>query len=248
MSQRIHETNMDYPTAFGIIALAALIHASFQLSISMVTLLSGHSIGSKASLRRTTALVGAFFGGALTMTMLIVSFLTFLTSAFLGHKVPALLWTLVCAMMVGLGVAVWAFYYRRGQGTTLWIPRPLAAFLSERTKATKLAAEAFSLGLVSVIGEFVFVLPLSAAAALTMVSLPTHLQPAGLTVYTLVASLSLGIVVVLITSGHRLSRIQKWREDNKLFLQFAAGTGLLILGAYMYVNEVMAVAAAQGGL
>jgi hypothetical protein len=66
---------MDYPTIFGIIGLAALIHASFQLSISMVTLLSGHSLGSKARASRTLHLAGAFFAGVVVMTMLFVSFL-----------------------------------------------------------------------------------------------------------------------------------------------------------------------------
>jgi hypothetical protein len=36
-----------------------------------------------------------------------------------------------------------------------------------------------------------------------------------------------------------LSRIQRWREANKHFLQFAAGSGLLILGFFVYVNEFL---------
>ena len=54
---------------------------------------------------------------------------------------------------------------------------------------------------------------------------------------------------MLIGGGHKLSRIQKWREDNKRFMQFAAGSALLVLGFYMYVNEVVAaVTTVTGGL
>ena len=40
---------MNNITALSIIALAALIHASFQLGVSMVTLLSGQSAGKRVA-------------------------------------------------------------------------------------------------------------------------------------------------------------------------------------------------------
>jgi uncharacterized membrane protein (DUF485 family) len=33
-----------------------------------------------------------------------------------------------------------------------------------------------------------------------------------------------------------VARIQKWREHNKRFLQFAAGSALIVLGVYFYVD------------
>ena len=233
---------MDYPTIFGIIGLAALIHASFQLSISMVTLLSGHSLGSKAKASRTLHLAGAFLAGVVVMTMLVVSFLAYLATQLFADGIPQLAWSVVTGISIGLGVAVWAFYYRHTKvGTTLWIPRPMARFLSDRTKATTLTAESFSLGLVSVIAEGIFIIAPASVAALALTQLPAPLQLAGIGLYTLVASVSILIVVILIGSGHKLSRIQKWRENNKRFLQFAAGSALLLLGFYVYVNEVVAV-------
>ena len=69
---------MDQITALAIIALAALLQSSFQLSVSMVTLLSGHSIGSKHSGRRTSNLIVSFWLGVVVMTTLVVSFLALL--------------------------------------------------------------------------------------------------------------------------------------------------------------------------
>lgn len=239
---------MDYPTIFGIIGLAALIHASFQLSVSMVTLLSGHSLGSKTRYARTIGLAGAFFAGTVTMTMLIVSFLAYLAFQLFPAQVPALAWSAVAGMSIGVGLAVWAFYYRRGKpGTALWLPRPMARFLTERTKATNMRSESFSLGLVSVLAEGIFIIAPASAAALAMAHLPAPLQLASIALYTLIASLGIAMVVALIGSGHKLSRIQQWREQNKRFLQFAAGTALLVLGFYVYANEVIATATLTAG-
>jgi len=70
-----------------------------------------------------------------------------------------------------------------------------------------------------------------------------HLQPVwqlvGVGIYTVISLFSLVVVWVLIGSGHTLSRIQRWREENKYFLQFAAGSGLLVLGFFVYVNQVL---------
>lgn len=238
---------MDTPTSLGIILLAGLIHASFQLSISMVTLLSGHAIGSKASARHTMRMVGSFFAGVVVMTILCVSFLGYAASQLFRHDVPTIAWSVVCGLMIGLGIAVWAFYYRRQSGTSLWLPRGFARFLADRTKATRYSAESFSLGLTSVIAEGLFILAPAAAAALALISFPAPLQLVGVGLYTLTASMGILIVIVLIGSGHKLSRIQKWREDNKRFLQFAAGSALLVLGFYVYTNTVVASAVISVG-
>ena len=241
---------MDYITAFGIIALAALIHASFQLSVSMVTLLTSHAIGREDKASRLLRLVGSFLFGTIVMTLLSVSFTTFVVSQFNKSTVSPIAWSMVSGLMIGLGVAVWAFYYRRERaGTSLWIPRGMARFLAERAKATHYSAESFSLGLVSVIAEGIFVIGPTLATAFTLVYLPVPLQLAGAGLYTLIASLGIVIVAVLIGSGRSLSRIQKWRESNRRFLQFAAGSALVILGFFIYVNEVVATTVAlRGGL
>jgi hypothetical protein len=190
----------------------------------------------------------AFFGGVVTMTALSVSFLGYVGSQLFRHDVPTIAWAVVCGLMIGLGIAVWAFYYRRQQGTSLWIPRSFARFLTDRTKATKSSAESFSLGLVSVISEGIFIIAPASAAALALISFPAPVQLAGVALYTVTASLGLFVVIVLIGGGHKLSRIQKWREDNKRFLQFAAGSALLVLGFFIYANTVVASAATAGGL
>ena len=238
---------MNDITALSIIALAALIHASFQLGVSMVTLLSGQSAGKRVAGARTLALVGAFLSGTIVMTTLLISTTAFVVGSLFGTQVPVLAWTVVTALMVAIGLAVWLFYYRRGAGTSLWISRGMARFLQTRIKTTTMRSEAFSLGLTGVFTELLFIIAPVAAAACALISLPPHLQLIGVALYVIVASLGMILVTVLIGSGHSISRIQRWREANKHFLQFAAGAGLIVLGGYLYVNEVVTVATALAG-
>ena len=237
---------MDTPTAFSVIALAALIHASFQLGVSMVTLLSSHTTGKKMSGQRSFRLVTAFLYGTIAMTLFVVAAVAFVTTSYLRHGISPLVWSLLSGILIGVGIAVWLFYYRQGDGTSLWIPRSLARFLDTRIRATSLTAEAFSLGLTSVFAELLFILAPASAAALALVALPSRLQIVGVLIYVLIASLGMIIVTILIGSGHKLSSIQLWRERNKRFLQFAAGSGLIILGFYLYANQVIAAATLAG--
>lgn len=237
---------MNILSSFLIIVIAGLIHASFQLSTSVLTTLSGHAIGAKKSQARILRLTGSFVFGVGLMTVLLLSFASLIVVDVFGSAIPMYVWSVATGLLVGIGIAVWLFYYRKGEGTTLWIPRSLASYLINRTKATKIGGETFGLGLVSVISELIFIIGPLFVSALTIVQLPIEWQLLGIVIYTLSSLLSLGIVWVLISSGHALSPIQKWRETNKNFLQFVAGSGLIVLGFYVYVEQV--VVASIGGI
>jgi hypothetical protein len=237
---------MDILSSLLVVAFAGLIHASLQLSTSVLTTLSGHAIGSKKSHARTLRLTSSFVFGAGLMTVLLLATTAYVLLQFYGMVTPQYVWAIAAGLVFGVGIAVWLFYYRKGQGTTLWIPRPLATYLADRAKATKLSAEAFGLGLMSVLGELLFIIGPMIIAALVIINLPIGWQLVGVLIYSVISLLSLGIVWMLVGSGHSLSRIQKWRETNKGFLQFAAGSGLIILGFFIYVQQV--ITATVGGL
>ncbi|MAU34172.1 hypothetical protein CMN23_03545 [Candidatus Saccharibacteria bacterium] len=231
---------MDTLTSLAIVTLAALVHASFQLSVSVLTLLSGHALGAKKSQTRVLSLTSSFVFGAGVMTVLLLSLISYVFFHLFGSNTPLIIWAIVCGLLVGVGLSVWVFYYRRGKGTSLWIPRSLARHLSDRSKATKDPAEAFSLGLTSVIAEILFIIAPLSVAALVLVQLSPVWQFAGIVLYTLVSLITLLSVWVYISSGHKISDMQKWREQNKYFLQFAAGLALVILGGFVYVCKVIA--------
>jgi hypothetical protein len=240
---------MDIISSFVIVAVAALLHASFQLSVSMLTLLSSHTIGKKRSHKRLVALTNSFVLGVGIMTTLLLSLIAYVLTLLGGKNPTSILWITSCGILVGVGIIVWFFYYRKQAGTSLWIPRSFARFLADRAKKTKYPAEAFSLGITSVAAETLFIAAPLIISALVLIELNPYFQLAGLLFYGLVSSSSLLFINTLITNGLSLSRVQKWRESNKHFLQFAAGSGLLVLGFYVYVDRVVAVSvyATAGG-
>ena len=235
--------------ALSIVCLAALIHASFQLSISTLTLMSGHSLGHGRSHMRLVSLLSGFTAGAATMTTLLVCTLGLLLSYLVSPgQVPPVLWAASCGMLFGVGLAVWLFYYRKGKGTMLWLPRQTADFLAGRSKKTKNTGEAFALGLASVFGELLFIAAPLLVSVLIMLPLAPSVQLLGILLYVCISMSSLLIVATLVSGGHKLSEIQRWREANKTFLQFTAGSALFVLGFYLYVNEVLTIPLAAGGL
>lgn len=230
---------MDIFSSLAIITLSAIIHASFQLSVSVLTLLSGQSLGKKQTniklMRRTTS----FVIGASIMTLLLLSSTSTLLLDIFGYNTPQIVWSIVCGLSVGVAVSIWLFYYKHEKGTTIWIPRGIANYLNQRTKLTDSSAEAFGLGLSSVIAEILFIIAPLLMSALVLVQLSPEWQLLGLFVYVIVSMLPLIFVWSLVGGGHSLGKIQKWREDNKHFLQFIAGTGLIVLAGFVYVNEIL---------
>lgn len=233
---------------FAIIILSALIHASYQLSISVMTIMSGHALGKRTAHRRVTTMSLAYIFGVISMILLTISLILILLQNIFSLGIPGIVWGVTSGAAVGVGVAVWAFYYQHRQnGTILWIPRPIADYLSSRAKSTKIAPEAYALGLVSVISELIFsAIPLI-MASLVIITLPVPIQLIAISVYALVATMPLLVIAALLGGGKSIAQVQRWREQNKRFLQFAAGSALIILGAYIYVDVVLS-RALEGGI
>ena len=232
--------NADILASFAIVLLAAVIHASFQLSISVLTLLSGHALGRKSAQHRLLRMIGGFVIGAAIVTVLLLTFAAFVLSTVLPSTTHPLVWAASCGALVGVGISVWMFYYQdRSDSTSLWVPRRFAKYLGDRSKSSKVTAEAFSLGMTSVVAELLFIFAPILVAALVLISLTPDLQLLGIALYALISLLPLVIVALLISGGRKISHIQRWRETNKKFLQFSAGTGLIVLSVYIYVQEVI---------
>lgn len=224
-----------------VIAFAGLLHASFQLGVSLLTLLSGHGLGLGRSRQRLRELNVAYVSGAAIMTILLfagVAYLAMLTIGS-GHQV---MWLILSVLNVAIGLAVMIFYYRRSKGTGLWIPRSMAEYLTQRTKKTKNAAEAFTLGAGSVLAEVPFLVgPLGLAVLYTVSQTSPNSQLASLLIYSTISLAPLVAILVLVQAGSKISSIQRWREENKLFLQLCAGSGLVILGCFVFVDRCLGV-------
>ncbi len=233
-------------TSIAILCFAAVLHASFQLGTSLLTLLSGHSLGERKSKARLIALNAAYTFGTIFITTLVLASLGYIAT-FLPENLHNTAWGVITMLNIIIGILVMLFYFRKGEGTQLWIPRPMAEYLSERTKKTKHSAEAFVLGGGAAISELPFLIaPLSTAALLLAEGTPL-LQMSGFMLYISLTILPLAFVSYLATKDRRITPIQRWREDNKKFLQYVAGSGLVVLGGYSFVIQVIENSVLHGG-
>jgi hypothetical protein len=223
-----------------LIAFLAVLHASFQLATSVLTLISGHSLMHERAKHRLLTLNVAYILGVVAMTSLVIAGMA--TSAVLWLPLEHLdtAWLLLITVALVVGLLVMTAYYRRGKGTRLWIPRSFASYLEDRAKKTKNVVEAGALGIISVVAELPFTAVLMAMASLVLASfvMLEDFVPI-IALYCTVATLPLVTMTILLAGGHKLSRIQRWRENSKLFLQYAAGAGMFAATVYAWVNFVL---------
>ena len=219
--------------------VAALVQASFSLGVSMLTLLSGHLLSQEKSADRLERLSAAYVFGAFATILIGLAALTYLFSRTnLTHF--ATFWSVVIGVAFGIGLAVLLFYYRRGKnGTRLWLPRAAAEFLYARTRATRHSFEAFILGFASVITELIFIISPLIIAASVIPRLGSFGQVGAIFLYSIVAILPLIILWFANLRKSKISAFQKWRENNKKFLQIAAGVLLILLGFYLLIYKIM---------
>lgn len=209
-------------------------HASYQLSVSVLTYMSSHKLSQKATVRQLLKLGFSYATGAIVGTTLLLvtlaSLLFYLKNA--GDSTQTSI-AFVVALTPLIGLLTMTVYYRRGAGTKLWLPRPVANYLLDRAKETRLSIEAGMLGAATVLGELPFLAGPLLIAGSVVVNQPPASWPVWALIYSLVASLPLIVMTLYLTSGHSIARVQKWREDNKTFLQWTSGVTLLVLTLYL---------------
>lgn len=212
---------------------AVFVHACFQLSVSVLTRLSSHTIGAGKSQRRLLGLSLCYILGVVlataSVTLAIAAKLAWLAT--FDESWPVLA---VVGLLPLIGLLVVLFYYRRDKGTQLWLPRVFIDYLMGRAKKTRSGVEAGMLGAATVVGELPFILAPVGIVSLWVSQLAPNGNWLGLSIlYAVMVSLPLLFLTLYISSGHKISAVQNWREHNKTFLQWTSGGALILLDAYI---------------
>lgn len=229
--------SLDIAPAYLLAVLAlAFAHATFQLGISVLTLLSSHAIGAARSQRVLLMLDGSYVLGVLAATIALLSVAHVAITSILTHGIIVALWAVLTIAAILIGLLIIRFYYRRSKGTALWIPRTFAQYLTRRTKRTTSSVEAFALGIMTVVAELPFTAIVFAMTALLIVT-QAGSWTGWIVGYALLVISPLLVLTVLIAGGHKVSTIQKWREANKTFLQFSSGLSLILVAVYLGVLQ-----------
>lgn len=223
---------------FSEVFLAAVIHATLQLSLGSLLLLYHASLG-KHIRKKTKFLVDSYIAGIGTLVFLSVATLGFLLDRYFGKPLYTEELVIIVGMLVALAIAAWFLYYRRGKSTELWLPRTVARFINKRAKTTNSNTEAFSLGLLTSLAEMPFTLILMVVAANSILGLPAMQQILAVALYTVITIIPPIILRMSIRKGQTVVDVQRWRVKNKTFFRVLTGVGFLVLGFFLFTFEVL---------
>jgi len=223
---------------FGIIFLAALVHASLQCELGALLLLYHASLGKHIKIK-TKFLVSNYILGSALLICLIVSTICFLIATLTNGSLSTLCLAVLASVLLMLALLIWFFYYKSKRSTELWLPKSIARHINKRAKLTESNVEAFSLGMLTAFAEMPFSFVLMLIAGNSVVLLPFELQIVGIAIYTFVAVLPLFILRFFIRRGSTVVDVQKWRVKNKNFLKVLSGTLFLTLAIFIIAFRIM---------
>ena len=226
-----------------IFLLLALIQGFLQLSPGVFAIFY-HQISGKKSRKAADDLslfyiLGIEFFTALIFLLVYVAiYIIFSKQAQIALNI--ILWILAGILFLE-SIGVFVFYYRRGQGTQLFINRRIAKSLTTHAASAKTRLDAFALGFITSSLETIFTLPLFiilATGTMQLIDFPRY--PIVIS-YIIVTILPIFVVRGLYRYGHNLANIEHFRTRNKAFFRVAISLCyialaiiLIFLGANFY--------------
>lgn len=229
-------------TDLGIVLFSALICALFQLSLGTLLLLYHASLGAHIR-KKTKSLASSFISGVCLMTFLLLATACFLSFAFFETPLPTLALSISVGVLVSLSLVVLIFYFRSdktaSKTTELWLLKPISRFINSRAKITNNNSEAFSLGLLTVLGEIPFTLVLYFLAGSSILTLSEGYETLSLAAFSIISVLPLLILRLNIRNGKTVVDIQRWRVKNKTFFKVLASLSFLILAGFIFVFKIL---------
>lgn len=229
---------MEMIVPFSEVFLAAVVHATLQLQLGTLLLLYHSSIGKHVK-KKTKNLIDSYISGVGTLVFLMLAAMVFILDRYFEKSLYIEEIVIVSGMLVALAIAVWAFYYRRGKSTELWLPRSVARFIDKRAKETNNNTEAFSLGMLTSLAEMPFTLVLLFVAANSIMKLPFLYQIIAVAVYTIITIIPPTVMRLAIRKGQTVVDVQRWRVKHKMFFRILSGVGFVVLGCFLFTFEVL---------
>ena len=223
---------------FGIIALAAIVHASLQLEVGALMLLYHASLGKHIK-KKTRNLVSSYILGSALLVVLFLSTIIFLIATFTNGTLSIKSLMILSAVLLMLALSIWLFYYRSRHTTELWLPKSISRYINRRAKLTESNIEAYSRGMLTAFAEMPFSIVLLIVAGNSIILLPFEWQFLSVLAYAFVSVLPLFILRISIRRGNTVVDVQKWRLKNKNFFRALSGTLFLTLAAFLIAFKVL---------
>lgn len=225
-------------SALGVIILAAVAHASLQMNLGSLLLLYHESLGKHIK-KRTKFLVSNYIFGVFFLIIMSLAATTYFIYLMFDGRLSTICLAVLVGALVALTLCIWLFYYRSGRSTELWLPKPIARYITRRAKQTDSNIEAFALGLLASFAETPFVIVLFLVAADSFLKLSAWLQITMFFIYTIVAILPLLFLRIAVRHGRTVVEIQKWRLQNKNFLKILSGALFITLAVFLTAFRIL---------
>ena len=209
-------------TSLGIIVFSMLILGSMQLVPGVFSIFAHYAFG-KYSQKKASDLTLFFVIGAELIATIIILLVYFLIMA-LSDTIEDLsiaIWIL-CGILCSLSLASALFYFRKGAGTKLFIPRSLSKNLTTKAQLVKNRSDAFILGIISIIPELIFTLPVYFIASLEIMKIGNTPISRAVLLFLIIISVILPTVILYFRSkNYNLADYLKFRFKNKNFFRCA---------------------------
>ena len=158
---------------------------------------------------------------------------------FLTIDSPILRWIL-SGILVALGIVSLFFYFRRGRGTSLFLPRKGARSLIATAKNIKSPSDAFMLGAMCELPELIFSLPLYVAIAVGIGGFTDGSMRTCLALVVVLCNLLPLFTMWGLFKNHRnLADIQRMRAKNKSFCRLFMAGCYFVLAAILISSEFL---------
>lgn len=221
-----------------VVILTGLVHATLQLGVGTMLLLYHASLGKHVRKKTRELATNYIFGNGL-LTGITLAGACFVVSVICGGEMNPAMLTIVVGILLALAISIWAFYYRLGKSTELWLPKSVVRYINKEAKATESNTEAFGLGMLACFVEAPFTLILIMVAANSILGLPQGLQLLAVVIYTLLSVLPLVVLRVAVRKGQTVADIQRWRIKNKNFIRIISGVGFAVLAVFLLAFKIL---------
>lgn len=230
-----YNLSMSFFTSLIILLLLALIQVLLQLTPGVFAIFYHQTIGKKS--RKTADNLSLYFvlGTEFftTITFLFVYLTIFILFFYQTTFITNFLTWFLAGIFLVEGIVILFGYYRRGQGSQLFIKRRTAQSLSIRAESVKTRLDAFVLGFITSGTEIIFTLPLYIVLAAGTMQLTNFPRYPIVISYIIIAVLPIFVTRTLFRVGHNLANIQRFRTRNKTFFRVAISLCYIIIAGIL---------------
>ena len=214
-----------------------LILMSLQLIPGIFALVSHYAFG-KYTAKKASNLALFFIIGveaALAITI-IITYLTLTTVYSKISNIDILIWIL-CGITIALGFITFFLYYRKGDGSKLFISRSLANNLDQRARSIKKPSDSFVMGLLAPFPELIFTIPLYIISSICIMEVGgTAIERAGLVSLFVFLTIVPILFYYLLSNHHNLANYLRFRLKYKQFFRIFISIMYFFLAIFIMIG------------